>query len=429
MTRKTTTKTLPIAALAIVSLVHTSCVENIERGTKAFMSELEPKESVTVTSSIDLDQDIPSLPAPQSTPFSTSHPTSSVPGATSNDYQNGFRAGFTAGFQEGSKVREQFTVPPTTAIVPAPTTRIPAPPVNTPITPTRAPLTTSIPSLPPTTVVPDHHSHGGSSHSHGGSSHSHPHPHDQPSHTQSSNVLNYQKLIAKGAPWTWIWQYTGDPLSKSADIHVLDGFDHSVDDFRSLTEKGSFPVAYFSCSYESWRPDASQWRSSDKGKKMSGWDELWPAPSAIRDHNSNLWRVYEGRLDTFKEKISSITTEPWCFAIEWDNVDLYSSISLGHTEGLRFLRKLKQITEQRGFVFALKNSTEMIDDLKGVQMYINEEAQQWNELHTYSQVGRHVPVLNVEYRRPKQFPSYAYTIYYQSISNINGNAITYDSKY
>lgn len=241
----------------------------------------------------------------------------------------------------------------------------------------------------------------------------------------SRKPITYNQLVAKGGPWTWIWQYTGKPLSGQADIHVLDGYDHSIDDYRYIINKGSYPVAYFSCSYESWRPDAKQWQRSDKGKKMAGWDELWPAPGAIKDHNSNIWKMYEQRLDYFLTKSRAITPEPWTFAIEWDNVDLYDSIGLGRKEGLRFLRHLKHITEKRGLIFILKNSVEVIDQLPDVKMYVNESGQKWNEIHYYKNVGKVKPVLNVEYQKPKHFPDYVYTIYYPNQNKIDGRAITY----
>ena len=87
------------------------------------------------------------------------------------------------------------------------------------------------------------------------------------------------------------------------------------------------------------------------------------------------------------------------------------------------------MTEEKGFVFALKNSTEVIKDIKGVRLYINESAQRWGELSAYKTVGLKVPVLNVEYKRPKVFVPYAYTIYYSNPNIINGKAITYPSKY
>lgn len=240
----------------------------------------------------------------------------------------------------------------------------------------------------------------------------------------------YEKLVSRGPQWSWIWQYMGEPVSTPADLHVLDGFNHNTAAFRSVIAKGSFPVAYFSCSYERYRPDSKLWRQSDKGKKMSGWDELWPAPAAIKNHDSNLWKIYAGRLRVLQRKLHPVTGgKPECCGVEWDNVDLYSSIKLGMPEGLRFLRHLKKITEDHGFVFALKNSVEAVPHLPGVKLYINESGQQYfrsrnePELFYYSKVGRKVPVLNVEYtrRRVRAYP-FAYTIYYSSRTRINGKA-------
>ena len=98
-------------------------------------------------------------------------------------------------------------------------------------------------------------------------------PDDRP-----SGESKFDSLLQRGGPWSWIWQYLDSPVTTSADLHVLDGFDHSASNFRTIIDKGSFPIAYFSCSYEAWRPDGNKWTSSDKGKKMDGWDERWPAP-------------------------------------------------------------------------------------------------------------------------------------------------------
>lgn len=244
------------------------------------------------------------------------------------------------------------------------------------------------------------------------------------------SYLTYDKLLQQGIPnkdgsgklWTWVWQYTGFPVDTLAHIHVLDG-DSPASEFKQIMEKGSFPVAYISCSFEPWRGDSAAWKSSDKGRSMSPpWgDEKWPNEKAIKDHNSNLWLVYENRLREMATKLAPITggRVNLC-GIEWDNVDLYDSIGLGKTEGLKFLKKLKELTEYYGFIFVLKNSTEMVSKLPEVKLYINEQAQQYDEIDVYKTVGLTVPVLNVEYRRPASSPAYVYTLFYSSVTNING---------
>ncbi len=256
-------------------------------------------------------------------------------------------------------------------------------------------------------------------------------PYEEPLSTP--RYITYEGLISQGIPrkgssplWTWVWQYSGNPVDTLAHVHVLDAEDHSAEDFKTVMEKGSFPVAYISCSFEDWRSDASDWAAADKGKKMSGWDERWPSATSIKDHHSNLWSVYEGRVRRLAEKLAPITapdpTTRRC-GIEWDNVDLYDSIDLGTTEGVRFLKRLKQLTEHYGFIFVLKNSVEVIDLLPNVEMYINEQGQQYNEIQAYAEVGKKVPVLNVEYRKkPKSSPPYVFTLFYTNTGNINGVA-------
>ncbi|MBI4859611.1 MAG: endo alpha-1,4 polygalactosaminidase [Candidatus Riflebacteria bacterium] len=232
---------------------------------------------------------------------------------------------------------------------------------------------------------------------------------------------SFEKILAKGPKWSWVWQYTGQPVSTRADLHVLDGFDHSAGDYKQIVDKGSFPVAYFSCSFEGWRPDAGKWTDADKGPKMDGWDENWPNPGG-----PNFWSIMEARLDYMRGKMAQVTGGtfvPRSCGIEWDNVDLYDSIGLGHARGLEFLQRLKSLTESKGFIFALKNCVEMVPDLKGVELYVNEQAQQYGEIATYQNVGVTSPVLNVEYERPSSSPGYVYTLYYPDPKKIDGNGL------
>ena len=152
------------------------------------------------------------------------------------------------------------------------------------------------------------------------------------------------------------------------------------------------------------------------------------SPDAIKDPNSNLWKIYRERLQYFRDKLTNAqggNFQNRSCGIEWDNVDLYDSIGLGMVEGKKFLDRLRKITEDQGFVFALKNSVDILPQLDDrYELFINEEAQQWNEIEAYKEVGKKFPVLNVEYKRPRGSPDYVTTHYYHSMERIDGKGFT-----
>ena len=67
----------------------------------------------------------------------------------------------------------------------------------------------------------------------------------------SSTASSYGSPISKGLQWTWIWQSNGKPINKPADIHVLDGFDHSANAY-TIYYPGHTKINSKAITYDRW---------------------------------------------------------------------------------------------------------------------------------------------------------------------------------
>lgn len=187
---------------------------------------------------------------------------------------------------------------------------------------------------------------------------------------------------------TFHLNYTQDKdWSKCAerDFVVFDLEETEAADFQTCKDMGARMLCYFSSQYEEWREDASEFGALDE--PLDDWPgEFWVDP----DDPATL-AVMEARLDTAVAK--------GCDGVDVDNIDRD-----GHEA---YISTIFESARSRGLLVSQKNAIEKIDlffDL--VDLYQNEQCQEYDECEAYETLGR--PVHNIEYT-PCQTLPYLYS--------------------
>lgn len=166
----------------------------------------------------------------------------------------------------------------------------------------------------------------------------------------------------------------------SSDYVVFDMFDTSKEDFQRCKAMGATMLCYFSSQYESWRPDSNQF--GRLGGDLGNWD----GERYVQVSDPANLAVMFSRLIMAKDK---------CDGIDLDNID-----ANGHKEYvLQIFKKAKEL----GLLVSQKNAIEDIDFYSQyVDLYQNEQCQQFDECEGYFNLGK--PVFNIEYQSCKQVP-------------------------
>ncbi len=165
------------------------------------------------------------------------------------------------------------------------------------------------------------------------------------------------------------------------DVVVFDMFDSSEADFAKCSELGALTLCYFSSQYEDWRSDSADF--GDLGPALDGWEgERW----VDADDPKNL-EVMRQRLD--------LAVERGCDGIDLDNVDRD-----GHEH---YVMEIFAEAKARGLYVSQKNAVEKIEKFYDyVDLYQNEQCQEFDECEAYETVGR--PVYNIEYSACRSLP-------------------------
>lgn len=166
----------------------------------------------------------------------------------------------------------------------------------------------------------------------------------------------------------------------SSDYVIFDMFDTSKEEFDRCRSMGAIMFCYFSSQYENWRPDSKQFGKI--GAKLDGWEgENWVSPSDPK----NLAVMFQ-RLIMAKEK---------CQGIDLDNIDRE-----GHEA---YILEIFKAAKGMGLLVSQKNAIEKIGYFKQyVDIYQNEQCQEYNECDAYFNLGK--PVFNIEYKACKKMP-------------------------
>ncbi|CAG8961628.1 hypothetical protein HYFRA_00006165 [Hymenoscyphus fraxineus] len=215
------------------------------------------------------------------------------------------------------------------------------------------------------------------------------------------------RAVSDGSQWkpavgaTWQIQLHGTVTDTNlpVDIYDIDLIESTPALISTLHANNKKVICYFSAgSFESWRPDATSFASSDKGSPLEGWDNEW----WLNTNSANVRSIMKARLDLAKSK--------GCDGVDPDNVDVYSnSNGLGITkqDSLAFLQFLSSETRARGMAIGMKNGLDMVTQLlDDMDFHVNESCLEFSEcekLVPFITAGK--PVFHIEY--PASAPSIA----------------------
>jgi len=108
---------------------------------------------------------------------------------------------------------------------------------------------------------------------------------------------------------------SADSVSPDVDIYDIDLFTNPQSTIDKLHQLGKKVICYFSAgSYESFRPDSSEFQPSDLGKELDG----WPGEKWLDLGSSNVRRIMAARI--------ALAASKGCDGIDPDNVDGYVRI-------------------------------------------------------------------------------------------------------
>ncbi len=214
--------------------------------------------------------------------------------------------------------------------------------------------------------------------------------------TQGTTISKYElqsnrEKISKAK--SWYWQLSGAlDTSQKVDVYDLDPQIVSKDTIRSLANQGKYIICYISVgTAENWREDYQNFPKDQIGRKLNEWpDEKW---LNVRNY-TRFARIIENRLQQ--------ASQAGCMAIEGDNVDGYANytgFALTKSDYLAYIKWLIKTTHKYNMLYGLKNSPELVSELKTeVDFAVVEECQKYNECEEYVplvNVGK--PVFAVEY--------------------------------
>lgn len=191
---------------------------------------------------------------------------------------------------------------------------------------------------------------------------------------------------------TYYWQLTGTvKTDKSVQIYDIDLFDSSQTLINTLHSQGKTVICYYSAgTWENWRPDASQFPTSVKGKS-NGWaGEKW-----LDIRNPIVLDLMKKRMDLAVQKRRD--------GVEPDNVDGYANTTgfpLTATNQITFNTALSTYAHSKGLSIGLKNDVGQLAKLVNVfDWALNEECFAYNECSGYAtafiKAGK--AVFNAEY--------------------------------
>lgn len=179
--------------------------------------------------------------------------------------------------------------------------------------------------------------------------------------------------------------------SVNADVYDIDLFYNDQDTIAELHRDGRKVICYFSAgSYENWRDDRNQFRLSDLGYNLGGWEgERW-----LDINSDNVRRIMTSRLDLARDK--------GCDGVDPDNVDGYDNhngLGLTKADVADYVNWLANQTHARDMSMGLKNAGDIIPYvIRNMQWSVNEQCGQYRECDTYLpfiQAGK--PVFHIEY--------------------------------
>ncbi|KAL1986697.1 hypothetical protein VTN96DRAFT_5902 [Rasamsonia emersonii] len=214
-------------------------------------------------------------------------------------------------------------------------------------------------------------------------------PTPSPTPPSGINTTTWQPKVR--TTWQIELLYPLNDTSVDAEVYDIDLFNNTVSTIQQLHALKRRVICYFSAgSYEDWRPDADQFKSSDLGKTLQGWsDEKW-----LDIRSSNVRRIMTARLDLAREK--------GCDGVDPDNVDGYDNdngLHLTQDDSIDYVNFLADEAHARNLSIGLKNAGDIIPSVIGkMQWSVNEQCAQYQECDTYAAfIDAGKPVFHIEY--------------------------------
>jgi hypothetical protein len=195
-----------------------------------------------------------------------------------------------------------------------------------------------------------------------------------------------------GTTWNIDLSTTWTSTKTNVSVLDLDLFSTSASTISSLAASGVHTICYFSAgSFEDWRPDVSNFSSSDYSQPLDGWPgEYWLNTSSPHVRTAMAWR-----LDLAKSK--------GCAGVDPDNTDGYDNEPTGFdltvATATDYINWLAQQAHARGLAIGLKNSADVIPNVLGnMQWAVNEQCVQYDECDNWEAfIDAGKPVFGIEY--------------------------------
>ena len=215
-----------------------------------------------------------------------------------------------------------------------------------------------------------------------------------PSQTQTNSTNTTTGSFWKpsaGASWQIVLEYPLNDTSIDAEVYDIDLFDNTNSTISALRALNRRVICYFSAgSYENWRPDAAQFKSSDYGKGLDGWPgEYW-----LNTSSTNVRNIMTARL--------ALAAKKGCDGVDPDNVDGYdhdSGFNLTTSSAVDYLTFLAIGAHSLGMSLGLKNAGEIVHQtIDMMQWEVNEQCVQYDECNKFRPfITAHKPVFHIEY--------------------------------
>lgn len=196
-------------------------------------------------------------------------------------------------------------------------------------------------------------------------------------------------------------------LVPATELVNIELFSDQINEIPELKKRGVFVVCYYSLSYESWRPDAKLYPKEAKGKKMDGWDELWP-------------NLKSDKLHEFMDRRDQIAKSIGCDGVENDNMDnsgldeSETGFKMTKTDLINSAMRRAKSAHHYGLKFFAKNTPEISSELATFSdgVFI-EECGKYNECQNYLpwiKLNRFVGM--IEYSKSKCKPFKGASVHY-----------------
>ena len=205
----------------------------------------------------------------------------------------------------------------------------------------------------------------------------------------SNTTVKWQPDV--GVKWQIELLYALNDTSVDAHIYDIDLYDNPKSMISELQSMGRKVICYFSAgTYESWRSDASDFKSADKGNNLND----WPGEKWLDTNSANVRNIMQTRLD--------LAVTKGCDGVDPDNIDGYDNdngLDLTQNDAINYVNWLATQAHSRNLSIGLKNGGAIINSvIANMQWSVNEQCAQYSECDTYAAFTEaNKPVFHIEY--------------------------------